>query len=209
MKKQSRTNRSQATKLVPPSRKERRRLTAEAQTLMERGRWGGARRLLLRALALQPNDHWLLASISMCFCGEGRKSEALRWSNRALGQSPNCPYALSEHADNLARAGRDGDARQIYDSLLRSDLYALAFGECGEGERFALLLRNDCRWELARIANNAREFTRSKRLLRDYIARRQAGEPGYRSLADARRKLAEVIEYEQRVQRRRARQSRR
>lgn len=137
--------------------------------LLDAGDFGAARQVIGLQLKRNPNDHWFLMRLGFAHSAEGRYLRALQATTRALALAPKCAAALSEHADNLAAAGRTKEAIRIYRSLIRRGASCIAYGECGEGLRWAKSLINDCRFGLAEIYNGCGDRRRAKYYLKKYL----------------------------------------
>lgn len=112
--------------------------------LFEQEEWGEARELLLRELANDPSDHWLLTRLGTTYYEERQYAKALELAEQAHAIAPECPLVLWDLAGACLALGDGERARAIYQGILDRGFDDLAFGECGEGEEWARGLLADC-----------------------------------------------------------------
>jgi len=102
--------------------------------------------LLRTKLSEYPDDHWLLAQLSICFYEQKEYQTALEFSQKAVTLKPQCPLALNYHATILFANKQNSEALKVWQNLLETAHDQLAYGECGEGSKFAQSLQNDIRF---------------------------------------------------------------
>jgi len=156
------------------------------------GDYRRARTLLRGALRKKPKDHWLLTRLSATYYEERKYKTALRHSGRALKLAPRCPLVLWDYAGALDMLGNTQGAMRIWKRLLWRGEESIAYGECGEGVRWARSLLNDCRYRLALGYADLGRTSMAIRYLWDHIANRAPGISSNHSLSEAKRFLAEL-----------------
>ena len=155
--------------------------------------WGGMRSLLLAELKRDPDDHWLLTRISMTYYEQRKYQRAFDYAVRALRIAPRCPLALWDCAGALDMLGHADEAIGIWKRLLDEGIEEIAFGECGEGIRWAESLLNDCRYRLGATYADLGERDEAVRWYEVHLEHRRPGLPSRYKLQDVRR------EYRRRV----------
>lgn len=158
--------------------------------LLERESWDPARRLIKAELRRAPNDHWLLTKLGSTFYEERSYRRALKLSKQALAIQPRCPLVLWNYACALDMLGRDKDAIKVLKKLLDRGERDIAYGECGEGIRWARSLLNDCRYRIGRLHRDMGDLKSAVHALKDHLAHRAPGTPSLYSLARVKRDLA-------------------
>jgi tetratricopeptide (TPR) repeat protein len=158
----------------------------------EREEWQKAIAVNNELLAKYPNDHWLLTRQGSNYYEALQYRTALKYSKKALKLAPHCPLVLWDHANVLDMLSKKKEARLVYRRLLRRGVEHLAYGECGEGVRWAEALLADCRY---RIGMNYADEGRKKlaiRHLRQHVSLRKPGLPSIYPLKKVRKELADL-----------------
>ena len=157
-------------------------------------RWKDLRAVLKEDLRQDPDDHWLLTRISLTYYEQRNYKEALAYSEKAIELDPACPLALWDYAGTLDMLGRDEEAVEIWEGLLERGVESIAHGECGEGIGWARSLLNDCRYRIARIANEHQNLIRARTYYEEHLKNRRSGQYSVYTRADAQRRLRDVLQ---------------
>ena len=168
-------------------------MSREIENAIEGEDWKKARRLVRAALRRKPNDHWLLARLSLTYYEELDYRRALTIAQRAYKLAPRCPLVLWELAGTLDMLGRYRQAMVIFQRLIRRGVESIAFDDCGEGLAWARGLVADCWYRLARLHSKRSCRRYAVRCYRQHLAMRG---PGCRSIYPLREMRREFHEYE-------------
>ena len=152
--------------------------------------WSRARRLIREWLRRSPDDHWLLTRLSLTYYEQEQYRKSLKYVTQALQVAPYCPLAVWDYAGTLDMLGRKKRALQIFQWLASWGEKRIAFGECGEGIRFARSLIADCYYRIARINEERRERGKAMRTYKQHLLRRKPGVRSIYPLAEVRRRYA-------------------
>src|SRR5579863_2380554 len=125
--------------------------------------WLKARRLIREGLRKNRDDHWLLTRLSLTYYEQKQYRKSLQYVVQALQIAPYCPLAVWDYAGTLDMLNRKKKALQIFQWLISWGEKGIAFGECGEGLRFARSLVADCYYRIARIYEERRERAKAIR----------------------------------------------
>lgn len=158
-------------------------------------RWVDLRAVLKEDLRQDPDDHWLLTRIGLTYYEQRNYKEALTYSEKAIELEPACPLALWDYAGTLDMLGRDEEAVRLWEGLLERGVEAIAHGDCGEGVRWARSLLNDCRYRIARIANEHQDLIRARTYYEDHLKNRRAGQYSVYTRVDVQRRLRDVLQH--------------
>jgi tetratricopeptide (TPR) repeat protein len=120
--------------------------SAEIWRLFRAEDYARARSLLQKALLDEPDSHWLLTRIGATLYEERRYDEALAYSKRAHAIAPRCPLVLWDLAGCHDMLGEAESAICIYERLIRRGVERVAYGDCGEGLRWARSLIADAHY---------------------------------------------------------------
>jgi len=103
------------------------------EALIEKDRWSEARALLRQALKREPRHHWLLTRMSLTYYEQRLYRDALKYSERAFAEAPECPLVLWDYAGALQMLERHSEALDLYARLVTRGVDAIAADPCGEG----------------------------------------------------------------------------
>lgn len=134
--------------------------------------WNSARKILLKLIKDYPDDHWFLTRLSNTYYEEKNYIKALEYVEKARKIAPRCPLVLWDYAGTSDMLNNNEGAIRIYKGLIRRGVKRIAYGECGEGIRWARSLVNDCRYKLGLIYAKMGDFGLAINFLRAHIANR-------------------------------------
>ena len=155
--------------------------------------WIGARRLIKAELKSAPKDHWLLSRLALTFYEQRQYKRALYWDARALHVSPYCPMAIWGLAGALDMLGRHSQALSLYRYLLSWGEEQLAHGECGEGILKARSALADCRYRIACIWQEKRQWKRAAAEYEKHLAARKKGHGSIYPIRVVKARYKEVL----------------
>ena len=131
--------------------------------------------LLQKEIAQHPDEHWPYAQLAISHYELKEYEAALRHSEKAMSLSPNCPLTLDYHASILLANGQTEQALAIWKQLLRKNLDEVAYGECGEGMRFAKSLLNDVRFSVGDAYLELKDKEKALFYYKAHLGNRQKG----------------------------------
>jgi tetratricopeptide (TPR) repeat protein len=172
--------------------KKQKRAAATIEHAIAANDWPGARRLIRAQLRRERDDHWLLTRLSLTYYEQKQYRKSLQYVTQALQIAPYCPLAVWDYAGTLDMLNRKKKALEIFRWLISWGEKRIAYGECGEGVRFARSLIADCYYRIARIHEERRERGKAMQAYRQHLLRRER-ERGVRSiypLSEVRRRYA-------------------
>jgi tetratricopeptide (TPR) repeat protein len=149
------------------------------ETAIRLENWKKARQLIRGALGREPGSHWLITRLGLTYYEERAYRASLSYSRRALKLAPECPLALWDHAGSLQMLGRHRMALRIYRQILSRGVEELAYGDCGEGRRWARGLVADC---LYRQAHSYKKLKEREAAINSYRKHLRMRGPGCKSI---------------------------
>lgn len=152
----------------------------------------GARSIIEKALKKEPKNHWLITQLGTTYYEERKYAKALELTEKALKIAPRCPLVLWDKASCLDMLGREAGAIAIWKRLINRGFDELAYGECGEGLRWAKSLLNDCGFRIGKSLGSIGKYEESVAYLKHVLIMRQRGIPSLYDIRDVRKELAEV-----------------
>jgi tetratricopeptide (TPR) repeat protein len=153
--------------------------------------WNSARKLIEEAILQEPDNHWLLARLSLTYYEQRDYQRALELSAQALAIQPLCPLALWDHASSLDALGKPKEALVIYKGLVERGVEELAFGECGEGIAWSRGLLADCLYCMSKCYTKLGEYQKAVEHLKEALAERGPGCRSIYPISTLRKKLKE------------------
>jgi tetratricopeptide (TPR) repeat protein len=168
-------------------------LGKQVESALKAEGWKKARWVIEAALKPNPKDHWLLSRLALTYYEERRYKQALYWDGMALREAPYCPLAIWGYAGSLESLDRSGEALVLYRWLLSWGEEELAFGDCGEGVRWARSLMADCHYRIARIWEKKRQWKRAVAEYEIHLARRKDGDGSIYRIRDVKARYAEML----------------
>jgi tetratricopeptide (TPR) repeat protein len=155
--------------------------------------WVHARLLIRKQLRQRPDDHWLLTRLSLTYYEQKEYRKSLQYVVQALQIAPYCPLAVWDYAGTLDMLNRKKRALQIFQWLISWGEKRIAFGECGEGIRFARSLIADCHYRIARIHEERRERAKAISAYKQHFLRRKRGVRSIYPLSEVKRRYARLL----------------
>ena len=154
---------------------QKRRTASRIEDAIELEHWPNARRLILKDLRRNPDDHWLLTRLALTYYEQRQYRRAHRYDLKALQIEPYCPLAIWGYAGTLDMLERSNEALQVFRWLASWEEDTLANGQCGEGIQKARSLIADCFYRIANI--HARTGQRKKAIAayKAHLSRRTNG----------------------------------
>ncbi len=143
---------------------------------IENERWSDAKEILEKELLKFPNEYWLLTTLSNVYYELRDYEAALELSEAAFKIEPSDYFVLNNHACILSVIeGKEKEAIMLLKNIIDTDLNKIAFGEHGEGLRWAKSLVNDCRVRLALVYSSINENDKALKYLNEHIEKRKRG----------------------------------
>jgi tetratricopeptide (TPR) repeat protein len=155
--------------------------------------WIEARKIILKLLRSEPNDHFLFTRLSTTYFEEKKYKKALEYVQKALRISPHCPLVLWDYAGTLDMLGRSKDALKVYKSLLKMGVSRLGYGEDGEGVRYARTMINDCRYRIGLLYASMGKFYLSSKYIKLHIATRSRNCLSIYNLRKVKKQLSIIL----------------
>ena len=99
-------------------------------------------------LKSDPDNHWLLAQLSSTYYEERNYEKAYEFITDAFVINPDCPFVMWHLAGTFEMLDRVDEAITIWEEILKRGVRKIAFGECGEGTKWAKSLLADCKYRI-------------------------------------------------------------
>ncbi len=162
------------------------------ERLLNAENWQEAQLRLHRELIHAPTDHWLWMMLSQTYYEQFEYDTALECAKRAVELAPQCPLALWHYAGCLSMSGQERAALAIWALMLNRELDEVAFGDCGEGMKWAMQLLNDVHYRMGQIHLFLGEDAQARVSFEKYLGNRQHGVGSIYDSNEVKRELAKL-----------------
>jgi tetratricopeptide (TPR) repeat protein len=173
---------------------EKRKLSDKIKQLFNQNKLAEVRKLILKLMKNNPDDHWLLARLSDTYFEERNYSKALEYIDKALNIAPRCPLVLWDYAETLDMLERNKEAMQIYKKLIRRGVNNIAYSECGEGIRWSRSIINDCYYRIGLIYGDISKWKLASKYIKLHIANRNRNCPSIYNLRNVKKEFVFILE---------------
>ncbi len=166
------------------------------EPLIEAEEWDKARKVILRQLKDDPDNHWLLTRLSTTYYEQRDYRKALEYAKAARLVVPDCPLVLWDYAGALDMLGRKREARRVYGTLLKRGAREIVepdedADECWEGPEWTIALLTDCIFRGAGCLPEARKELAAN-LYRGCLRMIEEGRGGIYSREDVLHRLQQL-----------------
>jgi tetratricopeptide (TPR) repeat protein len=94
-------------------------MVSRAQALMDIERWSDAVAILNKGLAANPDNHWILCSLSLSHLSLGDRDRAMEYANRAVSIAPEEEWGYRLRSVILLQQKKSGEALQAAQEAVR------------------------------------------------------------------------------------------
>ena len=140
-----------------------------------------------------PEDYFILVELSSVANNLDYHEEALKYSEKAMQIEPADYLVKYTYSIALIGVGENESAAKILKQILRSDINDIAYGEHGEGMKYAKQIMNDSIYLLGVSYLNRKRKDLAKQYFKKHLANRQKGIPSDFNKVTVIKKLQEVI----------------
>lgn len=156
--------------------KKRMKINSDINAYIINEEWDKALILIKNNEKYFENDHWLIAQKAHMLYEKRDYKEAKLMIDIAFDLKPNCPLVNDYKASILRMLEEYEPAIKIWKKFLSCDIKDFAFGECGEGMKWALSLLNDARYLLALTYFEMKDFESANHYIEEHLQNRKQGQ---------------------------------
>ena len=153
--------------------------------------WVKARSLIRKELKNNPKSHWLLTRLGSTYYEERLYRKSLHIAQQAYQLAPSCPLVLWDYAGSLDMVGKHKKAIEVWEKILKMGVTKVAYGEHGEGLRWARALLNDCRYRIGLAYYKIGNLQSAKKYIQQHLKYRKLSYSIY-GLSLVKRDLAHI-----------------
>jgi len=143
--------------------------------LFDDEKWEEAKKLLKQEINKFPDEYFLLSSLSKVYFNLKQYENSLIYSEKAIEIEPNDPLVVYDYCCALSAVGRYSEAISQLNSIIAKDINEVAYGDHGEGLRWAKSIINDSRYRKAICLIELDEFEVAKEIIIEHLSKRERG----------------------------------
>ena len=138
--------------------------------------WELATKLILEALDKFQNEYYLWSMLAQMNYNQEKYIEALKFNKRAYLIEGNDPLVLYNYASSLAMFDNSiEEAVKIFTKILNENIKEIAYGEFGEGMKWARSIYNDSLYKLGECHLAMNNKKKAKQYITKHLENRSRG----------------------------------
>lgn len=149
--------------------------TNKLDSLIDKEDWTKAKKLLKKELERYPKEYFLITSLSKVYYNSKDYKNAIRLAEQAYEIEPDDVLVVYDYGCALDASKMNRKAIEKWDIILSKDIEEIAFGEFGEGMKWAKSMINDTRFRKALSLFEIKNFKEAKNLIEDHLNNRRRG----------------------------------
>lgn len=167
-------------------------LSETLNELMIQGNWDSARTLLEQYSKEEPNNHWILINTAIVHYETGQYTKALKLAQKAFKIEPNDPMVIDYYGIILFSNNKVSDAIEIWKKILDYSFDEIAFGQFGEGKKWAKSLITDLHYKLGTAYRKLNDTKQARKFLTQHLKSRTRGVASLYNKQDVEQQLLEL-----------------
>lgn len=140
--------------------------------------WNGLITMLKRYASKYPNEYFIYQQMAATYYIEriGKYQLASQCAEYAYNMEPNDDLNIYTYACSLYYVGRLDESFDLFSKITSKEVHAIAYGEHGEGIRYAKSLINDSIYMMGVICQDKHQYKEAKELFMKHLANRRRGQ---------------------------------
>ena len=143
--------------------------------LFEEDKWLEAKAILEEEKEKYPNEYFLVTSLAKVCYNLKLYKEALSYAEKAMEIEPNDVLVIYDYGCALSALDRNEEAIKQWDRIIEMDIKEVAYGDFGEGLKWAKSIINDSRYRKAICSLEIGDKVEAKKLIETHLTNRQRG----------------------------------
>jgi len=143
--------------------------------LFDDNKWQEAKSLLEKEVKKYPEEYFLITSLAKVCYNLKLYKESLKHSVKAMELEPNDVLVIYDYGCALASLDKNSEAIEQWERIIKKDIDEIAYGDFGEGLRWAKSIVNDSRYRMAISALELGNLERAKELIKEHLENRKRG----------------------------------
>ena len=138
-------------------------------------KWLDAKELLENEVKKYPKEYFLITSLAKVCYNLKLYEESLRYAVDAMKIEPDDVLVIYDYGCALSALNRNSEAIRQWNKIIEKDIDEIAYGDFGEGLRWAKSIINDSRYRMAICTLEIGNKEKAKKLIKEHLANRQRG----------------------------------
>ncbi len=143
--------------------------------LFEKDKWNEARELLEKEIIIFPQEYFLITSLAKVCYNTEHFEDSLEYATQAMKIEPNDALVIYDYACALSALEKNEEAIRQWNKIINMDINKIAYGDYGEGMKWAKSIVNDSRYRIALSHVELQNIKEAKRLINEHLQYRQRG----------------------------------
>jgi len=141
----------------------------------ENNDWENAKVLIENEIIKFPNEYFLITSLSKVYYNLKSFDKSLKLAKEAFEIEPNDVLVLYDYACVLAAHNKNEKALKYWNIILNKNINDIAYGQFGEGLKWAKSIINDSRFRKSLCLIEVGELKEAKQLIVKHLKDRKRG----------------------------------
>ncbi len=137
--------------------------------------WQKAKELLEKEVKKYPSEYFLITSLSKVCYNLKLYEDSLKYSFEAMKIEPNDVLVIYDYGCTLSALDRNNEAIEQLNKIIDKDIDEIAYGDFGEGLRWAKSVKNDARYRKAICSLEIGNKTEAVELIKEHLLNRRRG----------------------------------
>lgn len=144
--------------------------------LIENENWAYAKMLLEEEIRKQPEEYFLITSLSKIYFNMREYNKALKYSTKAINIESNDPLVIYDHGCALSANNKHKEAIYYCKQIVKMDINKVAYGKFGEGMKWAKSIVNDSIFRIAISFIKLDKPIIAKKYIKEHLRNRRRGQ---------------------------------
>jgi len=155
--------------------KHRKVFSDKLNAFYDNAKWQEAKELLEREVKKYPKEYFLITSLAKACYNLKLYEESLMYAVEAMKIEPNDVLVIYDYGCSLSALDRNNEAIRQWNKIIEKDIDEIAFGDFGEGLRWAKSIKNDARYRKAICSLKVGNKDEASKLIKEHLLNRQRG----------------------------------
>lgn len=144
-------------------------------SLFEEDKWNEAKVLLEKEKKKYPQEYFLITALAKVCYNMKLYTESLKYAEKAMKIEPNDALVIYDYGCALSALDKNKEAIEQWSKIIEMNINEVAYGDFGEGLRWAKSIINDSRFRKAICFLEIGDKVEATKLIELHLKNRQRG----------------------------------